>query len=83
MIVARLMLHSKDIRNAMGGSTTASRLYKAVVTMLTESCALYAVTFVLFVGPWTAGSPVASIFFPILVQTQVRMFHRFPDAPQS
>jgi hypothetical protein len=72
MIVGRLMLHSKGIRKAMGTSATAGRLYNAIVTMLVESCALYAVTFVLFVGPWAAHSPIAKTFFPILIQTQVR-----------
>ena len=72
MIATRLMLHSKDIRKAMGTSAPTSGLYKAVVTVLVESCALYAVTFVLFVGPWAAGSPVSGIFFPILIQVQVR-----------
>lgn len=72
MIAARLMLHSKRVRDSMGASSTATRLYKTIVTILIESCALFAISFVLFVGPWVAGYPAADVFFLILVQTQVR-----------
>ena len=72
MIATRLILHDREVKSALGASVSANGFYKAVVAVLTESCALFAVTFLLFVGPWAAGSPVASTFFPILVQTQVR-----------
>lgn len=77
MIATRLILHDREVKSALGASVSANGLYKAVVAVLTESCALYAVTFLLFVGPWAAGSPVASTFFPILVQTQVRDTFRY------
>lgn len=60
MIAVRLILHSKNTRNAMG--VEASRPYKAIVTMLIESCALYAVTSLLFIIPWTVKSWVADVF---------------------
>ena len=40
MIVIRLILHTRNIRAAMG-IAGSGRLSKAIVTMLIESCALY------------------------------------------
>lgn len=69
MIVVRLVLHRKNIRKAMGAR--AAGLYGTAATLLVESCALYAVSYILFIGPWAIGSPVSNIFFPILAETQV------------
>lgn len=71
MIVTRLILHHKNIRDALGPLARTGGLYKTIVTILTESCALYAVTYLLFIGPWASASPVSNIFFPILAETQV------------
>jgi len=81
MIVIRLALHSRNIRSAMGSPVGISGLYKAIVTMLIESSALYAVNSLLFIGPWAAGNHAADIFLPILAETQVCVFLRrpFPD----
>ena len=73
MIVIRLVLHSRNIRNAIGAPTGTTGLCKAVVTMLVESCALYAVNFLLFIGAWGAQSHVSDIFFPLLAVAQVRV----------
>ena len=73
LIVARLVMHSRNVRAAMGAPSGAAGLYRAIVTMLIESCALYAVNSLLFVGPWGAGSHVADIFLPILAEIQVRV----------
>ena len=79
MIVARLILHRRNIRNAMGASAGAtSGLYDAIVTILVESCALYAASFILFIGPWGSGSSVANVFFPMVAETQVRAFFLAP-----
>jgi hypothetical protein len=72
MIVIRLSLHSRNIRNCIGTTHRANRLYKGVVTMLTESCALYTVCSVLYVGPWSVRNYVSNVFFPVLVAAQVR-----------
>lgn len=69
MIVTRLVLYIKDIRNDTGAMTGAVRW---CITVLIESSALYAVTFILFIGPWSVKSRVADIFFPVLAETQVR-----------
>ena len=34
VIVIRLILHNRNIRNTMGTQATAGRLYKAIITML-------------------------------------------------
>jgi hypothetical protein len=78
MIVVRLILHSKNLRNGMGTSARANGLYKSVVTMLVESSALYTVGFLLFLGPWGAKSAVADIFFPLLSNIQVCVLFAFP-----
>ena len=72
MIVVRLALHRRTIRRALGSPATVGGLYKAVVNMLIESCALYAASYILFIGPWAAGSSISNIFFPILAEAQVR-----------
>ena len=73
MIVIRLILHTRNIRNAMGISGIGG-LCKAVATMLIESCALYAVNSLLVIIPVAADSDVMNIFFPVLAETQVCTF---------
>ena len=72
MIVIQLILHSKNIRNTIRPSAGAGGLYKAIVTMLVESCALYAVTFVPFIVLWISGSAIQYVFLQILANAQVR-----------
>lgn len=72
MIVIRLALHSRNIRNVTGATTGISGLYKAVVTTLVESSALYTVAFLLYIGPWIANSYLALVFSPVLGGIQVR-----------
>lgn len=74
LIVTRLVLHNRNIRTAMGVPAGFTGLYKAIVTMLIESSALYAINSLLFVGPWGAKSHVGDIFLPILAETQVGAF---------
>ena len=74
MIVTRLVLHNREIRTAMGAPSGLTGLYKAIITMLIESSALYAVNSLLFVGPWGAKNHAADIFLPILAETQVCAF---------
>ena len=73
MIIIRLVLHSRKVNMAMG-LTGMGGLCRAVVTMLIESSALYAVNSLLFVVPWGTGSHVADIFLGPLSQTQVGFF---------
>ena len=72
MIVIRLVLHSRNIRAAIGAPSGLTGLYKAVVTMLIESSAIYAVSSLLYLGFWGSRSYVAEVFSAILTETQVR-----------
>jgi len=74
MIVIRLVLHSRDVRSTLGAPCGISGLYKALITMLVESSALYTVSSLLVIVFWAAGSTVAEIFFPVLAEVQVRAF---------
>ena len=71
MISARLILHSRNVRGAMGSTSGVSSLYKAIVTMLIESSSLYAVTSILFIAPYAANNYASDIFLPILAEVQV------------
>ena len=73
MIIIRLILHTRNVRNAVGTAGT-SGLCKAIVTMLIESCALYNVGSLLVIGSWITGGRGTVIFFNILNQIQVRAF---------
>jgi hypothetical protein len=81
MIVARLVLHGRNFRDAMGTPARASGLYKAIITILIESSAIYAVTSLLFIGPWIAKNRASDIFLPILAEVQVRHFFFYAESP--
>ena len=72
MVVARLFLHSRSMGGIMGAPTGSGGPYNAIIVMLVESCALYSVTFLLFIGLWAAESAVANVFQSILMEIQVR-----------
>ena len=75
MIIIRIALHVRNTRAAVGINGIGG-LSKAIVTMLVESCALYAVSTLLVLGSLGAdngGSPITNFFLPILTQTQVRV----------
>ena len=74
MLITRLVLHSKNIRRAMGDQGGAIGLYKQIITMLVESGALYAAGFVIVAGPWAAGRTSLAWFVTpfILPEAQVR-----------
>lgn len=71
MIVVRLFLHQRNIRNALGTSAGIGGLYITIVTMLVESYALYAVTFLVFIGLWAANNFMAAIFAAAIGEVQV------------
>ena len=73
MIIIRLILHARNTRAALGGSGIGG-LSKAIVTMLVESCALYAVSSLLVIGPYGGGNYVTNLFLFVLPETQVRAF---------
>lgn len=71
MIVIRLVRHRRNIKKAMGASAGVSGLYESIVTILVESCALYTVASLLYLGPWGAGSTLEYLFSAVLVESQV------------
>ena len=72
MIVARLFLHSWKFGNAIGTSAMTGGLYNAIIAMLVESCALYTIAFLVYIGLRATNSPVSNVFLPVLIQIQVR-----------
>ena len=80
MIIARLVLLTRRLQKAMNAPFRLSGLYKTVITVVSESSAIYAVTFLLFIGTWAVDNPAEYFFFPVLAQAQVRTI--FPDASQ-
>src|ERR1700743_50416 len=58
LIVVRLALRSRQLRNSMEIPAEARGLHQIIITVLVESCSLYAVTSLLFVAPWGANSHV-------------------------
>jgi hypothetical protein len=78
MIVIRLIIHIKNVRKAMGVHAAGTiGLYRTVVTVFIESSALYTVTFLLYIGPWSALNYAQYLFFPPLAQIQVRAASTF------
>ena len=71
MIITRLILQARDTRTALG-ITGIGGLCKAIVTMLIESCTLWAMSSLLTISPWVAGYHDLLAFVPVLAQTQVR-----------
>ena len=72
MIVIRLVLHCRDIRATLGVPGGFSGLYKTIITMLVESCALITVSLLLVIGLLGAANPVMNTFMTMLAETQVR-----------
>ena len=72
LMVIRLVLHTRGTRSS--GLTGTGGVYIATITMLVESSALYAMSSVLVLGPWSVGNGTLRIFLPILYETQVRVF---------
>ena len=77
MIIARLALHSRNFRKAIGASSGAGGLYTSVITMLVESSALYAICYILYIIPTATGSYIGYIFAPVLGEIQVRALFAF------
>jgi len=71
MIVTRLVLHSRNIRTAMGASSGLTGLYKTVVTMLIESSAVFTASSLLFLGFWGSRSHIGEVFSAIYAEAQV------------
>lgn len=71
MIVGRLILHNRSIRNMVGASSTFGGLTSFVNVILVESCALCGVGSALLIGAWSAESYLTEYFSWVFVATQV------------
>jgi hypothetical protein len=72
MIVIRLSLHERKIRNPMNAPTRSNGPYKAIITILIQSSALCFIAFLLFIGPWRVSVYIDDVFFPLLAEIRVR-----------
>ena len=72
MIVGRLALHNRAIRNMVGASSQFGGLTGFVNVILVESCALCGVGSALFIGAWSVGSYLTDYFSWVYTATQVR-----------
>ena len=71
MIILRLVLHARNIRNALGSRANASGLYKTIVVTLVESYALYTITFIVLIVLGNLVDPLGLFFAPVFAGTQV------------
>ena len=71
MIVARLILHRRNLQKATGTLDSPAGLYTTVITMLIESYAFYVVTFLVYIVPWEVGSKVTALFSRLPAAVQV------------
>lgn len=77
IIIARLLPHN-GVRSTMGASHGVGAFYRSIVTILVESCALYAISLLLYLGPHIAKDSISNAFYPILVEVEVRVVLLFP-----
>ena len=84
MIVARLVVHIKNVRKATGASSGPGELHTAaatVATMLIESYALYALALLAYIVPWAIQSWALYLFNGAIGVTQVGIASTFSNAP--
>jgi len=82
MIIVRLFLHGRDTRTTARSLVGTDGLYKAIITMLIESSALYAVSSLLVIGTFASRSWAADLFLPVLAEAQVRSFSQLQSPDQ-
>ena len=83
MIVLRLIVHIRNIRNATGASDGYSGLHTAaatVIVILIESYALYAGVLLAYAIPLAMNSWVATLFSKVIGAVQVRALFPISDA---
>ena len=80
MIITKLILHRKNLRHAIGGSSATTGVYTTIVIMLVESCALYAIALLAVVVTWASQSVGLPITIKILSNVQVCAASHSPSA---
>ena len=71
LLAGHLIVHSRRLRKMQISRSNHGSLYQDIVTVLIESCALFALVSILFIGPYGAGRFVSDIFLAVLSQVQV------------
>ena len=80
MIITKLILHRRNLQDAMGTSNAATKVYTTVVIMLVESYALYAITLLSFIVTSVLQTVGLYITGKILSNVQVCSVSHFPNA---
>ncbi|KAJ7454058.1 hypothetical protein B0H11DRAFT_1875547 [Mycena galericulata] len=70
LIAGRLFYHSRSF-SKINPDSKSPTLYSSIIAMMVESCAIYAVTSLLFIGPYAANNYASDIFLPLLSQVQI------------
>lgn len=71
IIAWRLLLHSRSFEKAVGSTSAITSMCRSIVTMLIESCALYAVASLCFIVPYAMSNYASAIFLPMLSRIQI------------
>ena len=71
IIAFRLLLHDRNLKEAIGFYSGISSIYRTIVTMLVESCALYAVVSICFIVPYGMSHHASAIFLSMLSRVQI------------
>ncbi|KAF7965220.1 hypothetical protein HWV62_45047 [Athelia sp. TMB] len=70
LISMRLLVYRYRMHQAFPGGNSTTAPYASIASLLIESSALYAISSLLFIGPYAAGSYLSKVFLPILTQVQ-------------
>jgi hypothetical protein len=79
-ISARLLSQNWRARTSMLESSLTF-LYRNATILLIESCSVYAIVSIMFIGPYSANSYAWAIFLPVLAQVQVSTGWCFRTSP--
>jgi hypothetical protein len=71
IIAAWLLLHDRNLKKTVGFHAGIGSIYRSIVTMLVESCALYAVVSICFIVPYAMSHHASAIFLSILARVQI------------
>lgn len=78
MIIAKLILHRRNLRHAIGTSNGATGVYTTIVTILLESYTLYAIALLSYIITWAMQSAGVYVTARILGNVQVCTVFHFP-----
>lgn len=71
IIASWLLLHHRNLKEAIGFQAGITSVYRSIVTMLVESCALYAAVSICFIVPYAMSHHASAIFLSVLARVQI------------